>query len=97
MHSLPGPLSVASHDRMLPCEQGEAQSGRPGMQQGGDDRGGIETALLGGALDRGKHLLGRRAAARCGSPADFADDDGRPNRVLSAPVGGIDGGITEEG
>ena len=58
--------------------------------------GRVELALLSGAQHAGKHLLGVGAASRAIPAADLAVDDGGTQGVLSAPVGGVDGGFEEK-
>ena len=67
------------------------------MQQRREDVSRIEAALIEGAKDRGEDLLGLGAARGAVAATDLAGDDGRTNRVFGARVGGIDGGLAEEG
>ena len=57
---------------------------------------GIVLALAGGADDRGRCLLGGRAAPGAIAPAHFAGDDGGTNGLFGAPVGSVDGGVAQE-
>ena len=41
-------------------------------------------------------LLGLRPARAAVAPADLAHHDGRPKRLLGAPVGGIKRGVAQE-
>lgn len=51
---------------------------------------------MGRAEDRREDLLGDGTACAAVPAADLAHHDGRSNRVLCAPVGGVDGRIAEE-
>ena len=51
---------------------------------------------MSGAEHGRENLLGVRAARAPVAAADFAHRDGRPNGVLGAPVGRVDGGVAEE-
>ena len=57
----------------------------------------IEAALVGGAQHTGEHLLTVRTTARAiAAAAHFARDDGRAQRVLGAPVGGVERRVEEK-
>ncbi len=57
----------------------------------------IEGALAGGAQHTGEHLLTVRTTARAiAAAAHFARDDGRAQRVLGAPVGGVEGRVEQK-
>ncbi len=67
------------------------------MQQRGEEGIEIEVALASGADDTGQDLLRLRSAGRAIPAADLACHDGRTNRVLGSPIGGVDGRIPEKG
>lgn len=67
------------------------------MEQGREDIGGIELALLNGAKHAGEYLLRLRAAVGAVAATDFAGDDGGTQGLFGAPVGGIDRGIEQKG
>jgi len=67
------------------------------VQQRGDHDVGTEMPLLRRSEDAGEHLLrvgplGRPIAAA----ADLSSNDRGPQRLLGAPVGGVERGIDEE-
>jgi hypothetical protein len=74
----------------------ERHDGRGRARERDQDGGGIKPALMSGAEDRCEDLLGLGALHAAVPAADLAHHDGRSNRVLGAPVGRVDGGITEE-
>jgi hypothetical protein len=62
-----------------------------GGEVGDEQVGGGEGALIRGAQYTGEDLLGCRAASGAiATAAHFARDDGRPQRVLSAPIRGVE-------
>ena len=63
-----------------------------GAQQRGDQRRQVEVALAGGAHDAGQDLLGVGAVAGAVAAAHLADDDGGPDGLFGAPVGGVERG-----
>ena len=67
-----------------------------GVEDGGDQRGEVEVALVGGAHDAGEHLLGVGAVPGAIAAADLAGDDGGPNGLFGAPVGGVDRRVPTE-
>ena len=66
------------------------------MQQGREDVGGIELALLDGTKHAGEYLLRVRAAIRSVPATDFARDDGRTQGLFGAPVGRINRGVKQK-
>jgi hypothetical protein len=66
------------------------------VEQRGEDTGGVESALVGGAEHGGEHLLGTRAARAAIAATDLARDDGGADRLLGSPVGRVDVGIAEK-
>jgi len=66
-------------------------------EQRDEHGGGVETALVGSAEDAGEDLLTVGAVPRAiAAAAHLARDDGGPQRVFSAPVGGVEGGVEEK-
>ena len=85
--------------RSLRCCTDAAGGGRPntsgtmgsgGAQHRGEQGGQVEFALARGAYDAGEDLLGVGALAGAVAAAHFADDDGGPDGLFGAPVGGVD-------
>ena len=66
-------------------------------QHRGEQRRQVDVALACGAYDAGEDLLGVGALARAVAAANLADDDGGPDGLLGAPVGGVDGRVPQEG
>jgi hypothetical protein len=59
--------------------------------------GRVEAALIGGAEHAGEDLLtGRAAAGAIAAAARFAGDDGWPQRMLGAPIGGVERRVEEK-
>ena len=52
--------------------------------------------LAGGAHDAGQDLLGVGAVAGAVAAAHLADDDGGPDGLFGAPVGGVERGVPQE-
>ena len=50
-----------------------------------------------GAYDAGEDLLGVGALSGAVAAADLADDDGGPDGLFGAPVGGVDRRVPQEG
>ena len=53
--------------------------------------------FTGSGVHRGEHLLGEGAEPGAVATADLARDDGRPDRLLGPPVGGLHIEVVEEG
>ena len=99
----PGPVARRSRDsdgarlrgrRWKAEELGD--SGFSGTQHRGDQRRQVEAALAGGAHDAGEDLLGVGAVAGAVAAAHLADDDGGPDGLFGAPVGGVKRGVPQE-
>ena len=61
------------------------------------DIGGVEAALVGGAQDAREHLLTVSPATRpIAAATHLARDHRRSQRLLGAPIGGIERGIKEK-
>ena len=56
----------------------------------------VEVPLAGGAHDAGQDLLGVGAVAGAVAAAHLADDDGGPDGLFGAPVGGVERGVPQE-
>ena len=67
-----------------------------GGQHRGEQRRQSEVALAGGAHDAGQHLLRVGAVAGAVATAHLAGDDGGPDGLFGAPVGGIDRQVPQE-
>ena len=63
----------------------------------GDHVVGIALTLGRGSDDRGEHLLCLGALLGAVAAADLAGDDGGADDLLGAPVGGVHGGVAQEG
>ena len=61
-----------------------------------EDRGSVQVALLRRAEDTGEDLLGDGAPGGAIATRHLAIDDGRPQGLFRAPVGGVDRGIEEK-
>ena len=73
-----------------------AAGARGGAQHRGDHRRQVEVPLAGGAHDAGQDLLGVGAVAGAVAAAHLADDDGGPDGLFGAPVGGVERGVPQE-
>lgn len=77
--------------------EGEPHGGCGRGEQRGEDRGGIEAALVGGAQHARENLLTPRAARRAiAAAAHLARHDSRAQGLLGAPVGGVECRLEEE-
>ena len=71
--------------------------GLGGTQHRGEQRGQVDVALSCGAYDAGEDLLGVGALSGAVAAAHLADDDGGPDGLFGAPVGGVDRRVPQEG
>jgi len=69
--------------------------GATGLQQRREDVSGIEAALVQRAQHRRQDLLRLGATDRAVAAAGHAGDDRRADRVLRAPVRGVDGRVAQ--
>ena len=67
-----------------------------GAQHRGEQRRQVEVSLACGAYDAGEDLLGVGALAGAVAAAHLADDDGGPDGLFGAPVGGVDRRVPQE-
>ena len=70
--------------------------GLGGAQHRGEQRGQVDVALACGAYDAGEDLLGVGALPGAVAAAHLADDDGGPDGLFGAPVGGVDRRVPQE-
>ena len=70
--------------------------GHGGAQHRGEQRRQVEVALSCGAYDAGEDLLGVGALSGAVAAAHLADDDGGPDGLFGAPVGGVDRRVPQE-
>ena len=66
-------------------------------EERGDHVVGIALTLDGGADDRGEHLLCLGPLPGAVAAADLAGDDSGADGLFGAPVGGVHGGVAQEG
>ena len=71
-------------------------SGLWGAEEVDEDCGSVQVALLRRAEDTGEDLLGVCAPGCAIATRHLAIDDGRPQGLFGAPVGGVDRGIEEK-
>ena len=79
------------------CAQARRHDRRGRGQERDEHVGGIEAALIGGAEHTREDLLAVGAAGGAiAAAAHFARDDGGPQRVFGAPIGGVERRVEEK-
>ena len=93
----PQPSVEAGVAAVRPTRRGSGARRPSGAALSAGDRAAeVEFALACGAHDAGEDLLGVGALAGAVAAAHLADDDGGPDGLFGAPVGGVDRRVPQE-